>query len=124
MRQGRPDKPGVIVADHIGGTVTHAKPPTGQADLAQHRSSRHQRPEWLLATVRTLQRPGHVDHGARARHLARQLHDALGRNPGQSTGPLGMLGLPITTAQKIGLHLLEAHAMAGQKGPVQQIFTE
>ncbi len=122
LRQGGAAEFGVGIANHVGGAVTDTEAAAGQPDLPQHGGQRDQAPEGLLTVVRTLQRPGHGEHGAVGGHGTGQRHNAFGRDAGDVGRPRRVLHDPVGRACEVGVDLVKAHAMLRQENRVVQAF--
>ena len=107
-------------SDRSHGAIAEAEATARKADLTQHRGQGHRHPIGLLAVVGALQRPGHGDHGAAGGHAARQLARAGRGNAGNTSRPVGVLGLSVGLAHEVGAELIEADGVAGEKGFVVQ----
>ena len=118
LRKRRPGEPRIGVAHHAGRAIPHAKAAARQPDLAQHRGQRHQHPERLLAVVRTLQRPGHIEHCSLARHPRREIHDHLRAHPGDGARPLCVLGHAVVLPGQVSLESPEPDAIAVEESAI------
>ena len=108
------------VADAVLGRVANTEAAARQADLTQHGGKDNSHPDRLLAMIGTLDRPGHRDHRACARHAPCQGAQGPGVDPADPGGPVRILGLAVRLAHQVAAEGFPSRAIAVQERLIVQ----